>query len=248
MKEIIESIKKSICHTYDLDDLGNNEYLIHTDKYYDDGDELHIVLKITPDGYELTDEGHTMMWLSYEDYNFTPIRETILKGLIEQNCVKLESGRICTFVKETADVGGALSSLEQAIIQVADMRHLSRSNVASTFIDDVYAAYMESPLKDRCNFKKKIQCEMDTIEPDVYIEDQSPILVFCVNNSERAKEAFINLMFARNVKDVKYRTIVVIDDEADITKKDHKRLINTADRPIEGIDEMVKVTQEFVNA
>ena len=88
---------------------------------------------------------------------------------------------------------------------------------------------------------------MDSIEPDVYIDGSIPVLVFGVHNSEKAKETFINLMFARN-SDGMYRTIVVIDDNAEISRKDHKRLINAADRPVEGIEEMVSLTMDMVDA
>ena len=54
----------------------------------DDGDELHIVLKITDDDIVITDEGHTMMWLSYEDFKFTPTRESMFRKIISQNCVR----------------------------------------------------------------------------------------------------------------------------------------------------------------
>ena len=246
MNPKIEEIKRSICHSYNLEDLGSGDYLIHTDKYFDDGDELHIVLK-TSDGLSLTDEGHTMMWLSYEDYIFTPLREALLKNIISQNQVRLEEGRICTFMEAIDEIGESLSCMEQAIIQVADMRHLSRSNVANTFLDDIRESYLNSSLRSKCDFKKVIRTGDDTIEPDVYIDGESPILVFGVNNPERAKETIINLIFARN-SGQSYRTIVVIDDNADISKKDHKRLINTADRPIEGLENMIKISEEYAKA
>jgi len=247
MESIINAIKESICSSYDIEELGSEEYMVHTDKYFDDGDELHIVLKKEKEGYELTDEGHTLMWLSYEEYNFTPLREALRDAIIEQNQVRLDNGRIHTFVKEITKIGEALSSMEQAILQIAGMRHLSRSNVANTFLDDIKASYQNSSLSTKCDFRKKIQSGEDTIEPDVFIEGKTPVLVFGVNNSERAKETFINLIFARN-SGKPYKTIVVIADEADISKKDHKRLINTADRPIEGLENMVKITEDYVNA
>ena len=247
MKDLVRLIRESVGESYDLEDLGSGDYLVHTGKYFDDGDELHIVLKVQGDGYELTDEGHTLMWLSYEDYNFTPLREALRDGIIEQNQVRLDNGRICASVDNISEIGEALSCMEQAVIQIAGMRHLSRSNVASTFLDDIRASYLNSSLGTRCDFRKVIQSGDDTIEPDVYIDAESPVLVFAVNNSERAKETFINLIFARN-SGKGYRTVVVISDEADISRKDHKRLINTADRPIEGLENMVKMTEEYVNA
>ncbi len=123
MSGIVEQIKRSICHAYCLDDLGNDDYFIHTNKYFDDGDELHIVLKILSNGYELTDEDHTLMWLSYEDYNFTLISDKI----IEQNGIRLDKGRIFIVFDNLESIGDALSSMEQAIIQIADMRTFSKN-------------------------------------------------------------------------------------------------------------------------
>ena len=54
--------------------------LVHTSMYYDDGDELHIVLKREGDGFVFTDEGHTMMWLSYTDFEFTPERLDLMEN------------------------------------------------------------------------------------------------------------------------------------------------------------------------
>lgn len=57
MKDLVRLIRESVGESYDLEDLGSGDYLVHTGKYFDDGDELHIVLKVQGDGYELTDEG-----------------------------------------------------------------------------------------------------------------------------------------------------------------------------------------------
>ncbi len=242
-------VRKSICRQFDLEEICQNEYLVHTDKYFDDGDELHIVLKEDgKGGILLTDEGHTLMWLSYEDFNLTPIRKSILDGIISQNRVNLDEGRITASSTSVEYVGEALSSMVQAIIQVADMRRLSYSNVMSTFLEDIKEAYKRSSLSDRCEFRKKIEVKKgDYIEPDIFINGDAPVLVYGVNNSERAKETFINLLFVRD-SGRNYRTIVVIGDDAEISKKDRDRLINAANRPIMGTEEMIPITEKFVEA
>jgi hypothetical protein len=240
-------LRKSVCDQFSLEKLDGGDYLVHTDKYFDDGDELHIVLK-TDGEMVLSDEGHTMMWLSYENFNLTPTRERILSRIIGQNNVSFEDGRITVSVKSVHDFGSSLSSIVQAVIQVADMRRLSHANVASTFVEDILAAYLSSSLKDRCQIKKKIHSKTgDVIEPDIYIESESPVLVFGVNNTEKAKEVFINLMFVRDSGD-SYRTVVIIDDDAGVPSKDYRRLINAADRPIVGKDDAVSITEQFIEA
>ena len=40
MTSTLEEIRKSICSEYDFEEMGIDEYLVHTGMYYDDGDEF----------------------------------------------------------------------------------------------------------------------------------------------------------------------------------------------------------------
>ena len=248
MSEDLKEIRKSVCSEYDFEEIGIGEYLVHTDMYYDDGDELHIVLKRTNEGYILADEGHTMMWLSYDEYNFTDYRMKLLNGIIGQTGVSLENERMSVFVDHPSKIGPALSSLIQTMISVSNLRYLSRSNVASTFLEDIRSAFKDSELGGKCEYERKIPTSSgNSIEPDIYIGLDRPVLVFGAYNSERAKEVFINLLLAKEL-DQGYRTVVVIDNDAGISQKDQERLVNTANRPIIGIDRVIEVTKEFIEA
>ena len=100
--------------------------LVHTSMYYDDGDELHIVLKREGDGFVFTDEGHTMMWLSYTDFEFTPERLDLMERILSQNNACFEEGRILVRFGTPSEAGYALSSITEAIIQVADLCRLDQ--------------------------------------------------------------------------------------------------------------------------
>lgn len=246
MKSVIERVRRSICAGYDFEETGIGKFLVHTGVCYDDGDEFHIVMRVSDQTIMLTDEGHTLMWLSYENYNFTNFRTELLHKILSQNSVSFDDGRLCASVGTPEEVGPALSSLIQAMMQTANLRYLNRSNVVSTFLDDIRSAFAESDLKGRCEFKKRIPAQDgNVIEPDVYIEDTRPVLVFGASNSERAKEVFINLLLTKEL-DSRYRTVVIIDGDADISRKDRDRLINAANRPIMGKDDALSVTKEFL--
>lgn len=248
MMSELKEIKKSICSEYEFEEIGIGEYSVHTNMYYDDGDEFHIVMKEVDEGYVLTDEGHTMMWLSYEGYNFTDVRKKLLSGIISQNNVSFDDERINVSVDSPSKVGPALLSLIQAVMQISNLRYLSRNNVASTFLEDIRTAFKESNLGSICEYGKKIPAGGgNSIEPDIYIGLERPVLVFGANNSERAKEVFINLLLAKDL-DQGYRTVVIIDNEAGISQKDQERLVNTASRPIIGTDDVVKVTEDFIES
>lgn len=247
MKSVLDEIKKSICSGYEFEEMKTGSYLVHTDMYYDDGDEFHIILKMQTNGYVLTDEGHTMMWLSYEDYNFTESRTRILNGIIGQNGVTFKDERISVTVDLPSEVGSALSSLIQAIMQVSNLRHLSRMNVASTFLDDVCEIYRNSEYGDLCEFGKRITLGNQVLEPDIYIDSNEPVLIFGANNTERAKEVIINLLYLDNVNDNcihGYRTIVIVDDRAGISQKDQERLINIANHTVFDLKDVLGITAE----
>ena len=154
MNTSIPTIMKSICSLYEFEDIGNGEYLVHTNMYFDDGDELHIVMIESDDGYTLTDEGHTMMWLSYEELRFTSNRKKLLDGILGQNDVTMVNGEILTSVDSPEEVGPALFNMIQAIMQTSSLRYLSRNNVVNTFLEDVRLMFRNSEIGNKCLFKK----------------------------------------------------------------------------------------------
>ena len=246
MNTTIPTIMKSICSLYEFEDISNGEYLIHTNMYFDDGDELHIVMMESDDGYTLTDEGHTMMWLSYEELRFTGNRKKLLDGILGQNDVTMVNGEILTSVDSPEEVGPALFNMIQAIMQTSSLRYLSRNNVVNTFLEDVRLMFRNSEIGNKCLFKKEVEvCDGDIIEPDVYIDLPTPTLVFGAHNTERSKEVFINMLLIRESK-LDCRTVVIIDEGANIPQKDRDRLINMADRPVIGKNNVMNAIKGFI--
>ena len=194
-------IMESICSLYKFEDIGNGEYLVHTNMYFDDGDELYIVMMESDGGYTLTDEGHTMMWLSYEELRFTGNQKKLLDGILGQNDVTIANGEILTSIDSPEDVGPALLNMIQAIIQTSSLRYLSRNNAVNTFPEDMRSMFRNSEIRNKCLFKKEVKmCDGNFIEPDVYIDLPTPTLVFGVHNTERSKEVFINMLLISESK------------------------------------------------
>ncbi len=125
MMQMLADIRKSICAGYSFDEIGTGEYLVHTGMCYDDGDELHIVMRIGSAGMTFTDEGHTLTWLSYEGIDFTDARMELLKKLVDQNGATLADGRIQAVADAPEQAGPALSSIVQAMLQAACLRILA---------------------------------------------------------------------------------------------------------------------------
>lgn len=65
IKVIEKEFKKKVSNQISIEAEGINRYRIFSPFLYNDGDHFSIVLKTTPKGWILTDEGNTYMHLSY---------------------------------------------------------------------------------------------------------------------------------------------------------------------------------------
>lgn len=246
-KNAREAMKKSICANVDFEELGIGECLVHTGFTYHDGDELHIVLKEESGRWKLTDEGHTMMWLSYDDFNMTDVRKKLFENAIAQNNVEYDTGRIYVNFSAEEEAGTSLYSLVQAILQITDLRYLDRKTVASTFIEDMFEMVKKTNYHELCSFKEKISLKNEEYcEPDILINAKNPILVFGINNSNRAKKSLIDIMALKQNNMNQYRLVLVIDDTAIIDQKTETMLINRTDKSIFGINGLVDGINRFV--
>jgi hypothetical protein len=217
---------------------------VHTGFTFDDGDEFRIVLNAKSTPWTLTDEGHTMMWLSYEDYKFTPARKDIFDRIINSNEVKYEKERI-SVAFDPSEAGAALNSITHAISQVADLSFLNTDRVANTFVDDMQEAFRSSALGARCAFNENIVTPKGSYRSDIIIDGKVPIVVFGITNVSRCKEAMITMLgLAEAGKE--YRFLTILDDELDIPKNERDRLTNRADRSIVGLNDMILNTERFV--
>lgn len=117
----INTIKKIICSSYNFEEYGIDSYLVHTGYTYHDGDELHIVIKSEGDRIKITDEGHTLMWLSYEEYNMTPSRKDQYQRILSENNTLDDRGRIYVIYDDIKETSAYLKSIIQTLLQVADL-------------------------------------------------------------------------------------------------------------------------------
>lgn len=241
----IAKIKKEICSSIEIEEKGNDRYLIHTGFTYHDGDELRVVLEMINGKYRISDEGHTMMWFSYSDYTFTELRTELLNRILKSNSVCIDEGEIYIECVEE-EIGKSLDSFVQALMQITDLSFLSSERVANTFVEDLkeFVSSMKNGIK--CSFDKSIITpEGDKRNIDIVIESPSPIYVLGVSNKDKCKDAIITILAMR--ENPEFKSVAVIDEGAEIPKKDVNMLVNHADRPIVGeINEAKELLQKYI--
>lgn len=240
--ELIVNLKKSNCSGLEVEPRTVNRYMIHTGYTYPDGDELHILMVKEDNGWEFTDEGHTMMWLSYENLNITDSRRTLLDRTLRTNGISLIDGSL-SIVIDTDSVDSislSLRSIIQAEIQIADLLYLDKEMVRDTFIDDLKTTFSTSSISDRCSYNQKI-IGNDDVEyyADIYIDSKIPILVFGIHTSLQCSRATV-AMLSLNKGTTQYMFMAVFDNNSQISARDRDIAINAAVKTAIGINEAVK--------
>jgi len=237
--DIIEAIRGSMCAGLEIEERGIDRYVIHTDFTYPDGDELRIILKKQDSRWMLTDEGHTMMWLSYEDFNLnSAARNNLLSRALASNRAELIDGRICVRFEED-EAGGAVHSMIQALIQTADLIYTDREVIRSTFAEDMRNRFRSRLKEGTFETSKTVRNKKgERYEVDVYVEGNEPILVFAVNNKDRCLEATLAIVTLAAEDEMKFTSMIVIDEDADIPQTVRDRAISRADKAYVGLEEM----------
>lgn len=228
ISQIAESLKSGISSKISLESRGVDRYLIHTGFTFQDGDEIHLILKRKDGRWIITDEAHTLMWLSYEDFNLSETRRTMLDVTLSSNNVSFDDGRIyidCT----DRDAGQCLMSMIQAILQTADLLYLSRNNVRSTYTDDV-KQLMKDTLGNRCEFDKHIRRGGEDYVVDVYVDAPIPLYVFSVPNNDRCKDAIITILALSLEANMEFTSLTFVDQTANLGKENLVKLTNRTDK------------------
>ncbi|NCA74249.1 MAG: DUF1828 domain-containing protein [Gammaproteobacteria bacterium] len=258
-EQMIDAIRRSMCADTGYTELGINRTLLHTGHFFPDGDEFRIVLEYREeDGWIITDDGHTAMWLSYEDFEITDARKDVLRRVLNTNGAKFDEGEVYVKCDEN-NAGKALKSLIQTIQQMSDLIFLRKETVRSTFNEELKEVLYKS-FGTRCklNMVQRIRDEDFTF--DAYIEassaDRSPIYILSVHAKDRGTEASIALLNIETERLIEGKGeyhrkpgapyyMTVISDDAGIPKKTMDRIINKSDIVHMGIADVVKKANAY---
>lgn len=225
---ILDLMEKGLRTSLSFENRGLDRYLIHTGYRLYDGDELHIVLKKDSGEWILSDEGHTMMWLSYEDYNLTDSRTSTLNKTLASNCAELVDGRIIIRC-EGREPSACLQSMVQALLQTADLIYLNKQTIRSTYQEDVRSMLTEQ-LGELCKFNERIVKGNEEYVIDAVIDAKCPIYVFFVSNRERCKDALVTMLSLGLRYNMEFVSLAFMDDSVDIKVEDRRKIVNQTDK------------------
>ena len=222
---------KSLCQEVRVEPRPDGALMLRTHFAFPNGDRLPIHVSMSEKGgLRLSDCGHTLMRISYDhdvDSFMDGTRGMILERIMGETglCWAGEGGVLCVDT-EIERLPEAIFAFGQALTRVYDLTLLSRSNVGSTFYDDLadlLFRYVDEAQVER-DFQPAVP-NADAYPVDYRIEGKSgvPLFLFGVPNRDKVRLTTIVLShFHRH--ELNFESILVFEDQAAIPRLDLARV------------------------
>jgi hypothetical protein len=234
IENIKDDFKNKVCSQINLLREGVNRYRVLNPFMFEDGDHLAIILKYEHNRWNLTDEGHTFMHLSYEldikDLQKGTRREIVENALSNYN-IRNHDGELIIFI-EDEQFGDSLFSFVQAILKISDVTYLTRERVRSTFYQD-FKEFISSKInEERLTFSwhdpekdpqgnYKVDCRINGMP--------MPVFLFALQNDDQVRDATITLhQFEKWA--LAFRTLAIFEDQEEINRRVLARFSDVADK------------------
>ena len=224
VEAITKEFRQKVCDQVRIETEGVNRFRVFTPFLFEDGDHLSIVLKLEKGEWEISDEGHTLMHLTYdldEKDLRSGSRQKIISNTLSAFTVDERDGELVITISDE-QYGDALFSFVQALLKIADVSYLSRERVRSTFMED-FTEFVSANLPvDRVQFdwhvpkndpegKYTVDCVIET-------DTAPPIFIFALSNDDKVRETIINLLMFEKWG-VPFRSIGIFEDQEEINRK-----------------------------
>ena len=213
---------------------GIDRYRVLTPFRFDDGDHLVIVLKRELGRWILSDEGHTLMHLTYdldERELQRGTRQKVITGALSAFSVEEMDGELVLPVRD-GDYGDALYSFVQALLKISDVTYLSREIVRSAFVEDFRAFMEESVPAGRRSFEwhDPVHDPQANYVVDCRINGMArPLFVFALPSDDKVRDATIAIhQFER--WGVPHHSVGIFEDQEEINRKVLARFTDVVDK------------------
>lgn len=241
IKKLEETLCSLMCAEVKIRPKNGKLFSIDTPFSFADGDPYQIYIKEMPGGIiRLTDMGHTMMHLSYEneiDKFREGTRGKIFEQIKSETSVEEDNGE---FYIETPveSLGFNIFRLGQALTKVNDLTFLNRARVESTFYGDLEERLFKIIGKEKVT-KDYYYEDMENAKDypiDYKIEGKyAPLFLFGIPHKDKARLTTIILEHLLRAN-ANFDSLLVFSDQGTIPKQDLARLSNAGGEMIASLD------------
>jgi hypothetical protein len=236
-----EQLCKSLCGDVQIRQMRQGYWQIVTPFSFADGDTFQVYLEeTTAGGVRLTDYGHTLMHLSYEndlDKFREGTRAKLLAQVLATAGLREEEGRL-VLDSSLDSLGANVLQFGQALTRIYDLTFLNRARVASTFYEDLKEILhgLIATEKIQPDFKVPGRPEADSYPIDYRIEGRrAQLFVFGVASRDKARLTTIILEHWLRAG-VDFDSLLVFQDQQEIPRPDLARLSNVGGEMVASLD------------
>jgi hypothetical protein len=232
---------KALCGSVMVHTRGDSLWQIDTPWTFPDGDGYSIYVSQAPTGgLRISDQGLTMMRLSYEN-DIAKLREgtrgRLLTQVLADAGLSEDEGEF--FLDSTTEnLGASVMRIGQALTRVHDLTFLNRLRVESTFYEDLREKLQTVVGAERLTEGYVVPGVANARDypVDYFVSGgAAPLYLFGVPNRDKARLATIILQhLTRAGQD--FNSMVVFQNAADLPRADLGRLMNAANDMIDSLD------------
>lgn len=241
VNKLQETLCALMCAEVSVRSRNGNLVAVDTPFYFADGDPYQLYIREMPGGVlRLTDMGHTMMHLSYEN-DIDKFREGTRGRLFDQikaeTSVEEDNGE---FYIETPieNLGFNIFRLGQALTKINDLTFLNRARAESTFYEDLQEQLVRVVGDD----KIRRDYYFDGMENsrdypiDYRIEGKhAPLFLFGIPNRDKAR--LTTIILERLLRaNADFDSLLIFSDQGSLPKQDLARLSNAGGEMIASLD------------
>ncbi|HEY3284440.1 MAG TPA: DUF1828 domain-containing protein [Armatimonadota bacterium] len=136
LEALQDRLKGELADEFGLHQVDDHHYRVTTPFQFVDGDHLVVLLKREGDSWVFSDEGHTLMRLTY-DFDVRELERGPRRNAISSALATYQVERHDTELRSRVNGEGyglALLALVQAVIRVSDVSYLQQHRAKSTFV------------------------------------------------------------------------------------------------------------------
>jgi Domain of unknown function DUF1828 len=236
-----ERLCKTLCGQVKVRKTRQGLLQVVTPFAFTDGDRFQLYVEETSaGGVRLTDFGHTLMHLSYEN-DLSKFREgtrgKLFDHVIATSGIREEAGKL-VLDSSLDQLGTNLLQFGQALTRVYDLTFLNRARVASTFYEDLQEMLYKlvAPEKIQRDFRVPDQTDSDSYPIDYRIEGKrAPIFMFGIASRDKARLVTIILEHWLRAN-IDFDSLLIFQEQQEIPRGDLARLSNVGGEMVASLD------------